>query len=351
MKSVIPTLIGSFLLLSGACSPVRSFQELEEDAGEAGPGDAAGEDASNPDACVVTVTCASEGANCGLLDDGCGGELDCGTCPGGQTCGGGGTPNRCPETDSGADADEDAGPDADFDAACAAGTKACDGFQVMECGPGGTWEAGEWCSAACVDGACGCALPWGGALADGQSTTAYEHDAEMSPELCANHTEQRACQGELLTGSYPYGECLQLFRDCTLPGHGTLEHGEQVTGYDTPTVPCGSTCAQTTFSCHDGSVLGGTIFFASCAEDCSCGPYPDITLTGSTSGWVGGSNPYTHDSAFARAAVHAGLLAVGETGTIKRLSMGVMSGFTGSTQNGITTSSWSSAACGVYLSK
>lgn len=39
-------------------------------------------------------TCASLGAQCGSAPDGCGGVLQCGACPTGQLCGGGG-PNRC----------------------------------------------------------------------------------------------------------------------------------------------------------------------------------------------------------------------------------------------------------------
>jgi hypothetical protein len=33
--------------------------------------------------------------NCGTVSDGCGTTIDCGTCPVLQTCGGGGTANRC----------------------------------------------------------------------------------------------------------------------------------------------------------------------------------------------------------------------------------------------------------------
>src|ERR1700677_548723 len=36
------------------------------------------------------LTCAKLGYNCGVAGDGCGGSLDCGTCSGTQTCGGGG---------------------------------------------------------------------------------------------------------------------------------------------------------------------------------------------------------------------------------------------------------------------
>jgi hypothetical protein len=45
--------------------------------------------------CCSPTTCAAVGANCGMIADGCGGTLDCGTCTLPQTCGGGGTPNVC----------------------------------------------------------------------------------------------------------------------------------------------------------------------------------------------------------------------------------------------------------------
>jgi hypothetical protein len=40
-------------------------------------------------------TCATAGAQCGPIGDGCGGTVQCGGCPMGQTCGGGGTPFVC----------------------------------------------------------------------------------------------------------------------------------------------------------------------------------------------------------------------------------------------------------------
>ncbi len=41
------------------------------------------------------TTCAEAGAQCGSIDDGCGGTLDCGGCDGATECGAGGTPNVC----------------------------------------------------------------------------------------------------------------------------------------------------------------------------------------------------------------------------------------------------------------
>jgi hypothetical protein len=44
----------------------------------------------------VPTTCQQAGAACGQVADGCGGlTASCGTCPAGQTCGGGGVPNQC----------------------------------------------------------------------------------------------------------------------------------------------------------------------------------------------------------------------------------------------------------------
>ncbi len=44
--------------------------------------------------CTPT-TCAAEGLDCGVASDGCGSVLNCGTCSAGLRCGGGGVPNVC----------------------------------------------------------------------------------------------------------------------------------------------------------------------------------------------------------------------------------------------------------------
>ena len=48
-------------------------------------------------ACCTPATCSARGKNCGDLEDGCGGTLQCGSCSGQETCGGGnpGTPGVC----------------------------------------------------------------------------------------------------------------------------------------------------------------------------------------------------------------------------------------------------------------
>ncbi len=76
-------------------------------------------------------------------------------------------------------------------------------------------------------------------------------------------------------------------------------------------------------------------------------------VTGNTSGstvWGTNSFGYTDDSDFARAAVHSGLVASGQTRLIKFTNLGVKSGYPGSTSNGVTTNSWSTNWCAVQLS-
>ena len=43
----------------------------------------------------IPKTCAQQSIHCGPAGNGCGGLLQCGTCPAGQTCGGGGMPGVC----------------------------------------------------------------------------------------------------------------------------------------------------------------------------------------------------------------------------------------------------------------
>jgi hypothetical protein len=82
----------------------------------------------------------------------------------------------------------------------------------------------------------------------------------------------------------------------------------------------------------------------------------EITVTGSLSGGtVWGSNPYTEDSDMNKAAVHAGLVTVGETKNIIQYDpadysvTGGGTGYISSTQNGITTTEYTPRWCGLKL--
>ncbi len=81
-----------------------------------------------------------------------------------------------------------------------------------------------------------------------------------------------------------------------------------------------------------------------------CGPYPRRTVTGRlTGGTVWGTGPYTDDSDFNRAAVHAGLVAVGQTAVIEPYAISNYPSYSGSTQNGVSTSVWSTNWCGYSI--
>jgi hypothetical protein len=72
-------------------------------------------------------------------------------------------------------------------------------------------------------------------------------------------------------------------------------------------------------------------------------------VTGSSSGSeVWGSNPYTNNSDWNRAAVHAGIVSVGETANIRFYSPLDYNVYTGSNLNGINTLDYGSF-CGVYI--
>ena len=80
-----------------------------------------------------------------------------------------------------------------------------------------------------------------------------------------------------------------------------------------------------------------------------CGPYQAFTVTGSSGGAIWGSNPYTDDSTFSTAAVHAGLIDVGETAIIEPYLVDNYPSYEGSTANGVSTSAWNSGWCGYYI--
>jgi hypothetical protein len=86
-------------------------------------------------------TCASVGANCGMIPDGCGNMLACGTCGAGENCGGGG-PNVC-------------GPDACQPTTCQQQQSVCGDLSD---GCGGFLSCGDCAgNQVCMQGQCVCA--------------------------------------------------------------------------------------------------------------------------------------------------------------------------------------------------
>ena len=94
----------------------------------------------------------------------------------------------------------------------------------------------------------------------------------------------------------------------------------------------------TTTTIPEGTYSGG-----------GCGPYYPMFVTGSTEGAVWGDGPYTDDSNFGKAAVHTGLVEVGESAWLEPYSVDKYPSYTGSTANGVTTYDWSGEWCGFYI--
>ena len=65
-----------------------------------------------------------------------------------------------------------------------------------------------------------------------------------------------------------------------------------------------------------------------------------FTVTGGQQGSLWGTETYTLDSTLAAAAVHFGILKVGQTGTVKVTILGPLNNFVGTAQNGLTSSNY-----------
>jgi len=83
----------------------------------------------------------------------------------------------------------------------------------------------------------------------------------------------------------------------------------------------------------------------------SAGATLAVLITGKSSGSVWGSGPYTADSNLGVAAVHSGLLTVGQTGVLKVKFVPGQSSYTGSKKGGVNTSNWGAFGLGFVLEK
>jgi hypothetical protein len=189
-------------------------------------------------------TCAQQNIGCGAAGDGCGAVIQCGTCPMGQTCGGGGTPSQCGAP------------------MCTPRTCAQQGLQ---CGP-----AGDGCGNVLQCGTCPVGQTCGGGGMPGVCGT-----QSCTPKTCAQQNIScgpagDGCGGLLQCGSCPMGQ--------TCGGGGV----PGVCG-GTQCVP--ETCAQLGANC--GAVAdgcGGILQCGTCSAPQTCGG-------GGTANVCGGSGP------------------------------------------------------------
>ena len=73
-----------------------------------------------------------------------------------------------------------------------------------------------------------------------------------------------------------------------------------------------------------------------------------MKVTGAIQGTVWGSGPYTADSNFANAAVHAGAVKVGETKTVKVRLVQDPGAYIGGTANGVSTNPYGRFPTGAF---
>jgi hypothetical protein len=197
-----------------------------------------------PDVPMCTPkTCAQQGIQCGPAGDGCGAAIDCGTCPAGQTCGGGGTPSVCGSN-------------------CT--PKTCAQLQI-QCGP-----AGDGCGNLIQCGSCPAGQTCGGG---------------GMPGVCGNQTCTPKTCAQLGIQCGPAGDGCGNLIQC-----GSCPAGQTCGGGGMPGV-CGSssctphTCAQVGANCGpvaDG--CGGILQCGTCQIPQTCGG-------GGTPNVCGGSGP------------------------------------------------------------
>ncbi len=210
----------------------------------------------------VPKTCADAKATCGVIVDGCGGQVTCGSCADGTSCGGGGTPNVCGSGTCTPKSCTEVG------AECGMVSDGCS--QVLNCGNacvapktcggGGTANKCGGCqvttSCAAQGKNCGTiADGCGGMLNCGACTVSGETCGGGGPNLCgkASCTPTTCTEKGFTCG--PLSDNCGKTLDCGTCAAGTCGGGG-VAG------TCGSTCAQscpTGYTCNaSGACAGGS---------------------------------------------------------------------------------------------
>ena len=219
-------MLSAIAMLAG-CSSADESRQPGSDAGASdtsAPSDAQTEgsvDGTTADGCT-SKTCLKVGAGCGIVDDGCGGTLDCGTCAAPDICGGAGVENQCGCTvKSCSQLGANCG---DVDTGC--GIVSCgDCSSPNTCGGGGVDnQCGCSCSlpnaqTTCTAGSCqieACETGW--ADCDGNDANGCETHVEDEVDncgVCGNVCSfPNAIDVKCTGGSCAMGGCASGFADC-----------------------------------------------------------------------------------------------------------------------------------------
>jgi hypothetical protein len=136
------------------------------------------------------VSCVAQGLNCGPTGDGCGNQINCGTCPAGQACGGGGVSGKCGAPDSGTCSPVSCSAQG---LACGAAGDGCG--NLIQCG---SCPSGQTCGGGGVAGQCG----GGGTVIGCIPLTCPDQHLNCGPagDGCGNLIQCGACSGGLTCG-------------------------------------------------------------------------------------------------------------------------------------------------------
>ncbi len=240
--------------------------------------------------CIPT-SCAQTGAECGTIGDGCGGVLNCGSCPGVSVCGGGGIPYVCgggstcvPQTcqdvgatcglvGDGCGATLDCSLPGNGGAACVAPQTCGGGGVPNQCG-GGVTCTPQSQAMACA-GKCG-------VVGNGCGGTYNCGDACVAPQACGGGGVPNVCGGQVVcvptTCSAQGKNCGTIGDGCggTLNCGSTCPGGQMCGAGGTPNV-CGACVPKT---CSDLSKNCGQVADGCGGLTANCGTCSGIDICG-----------------------------------------------------------------------
>jgi hypothetical protein len=216
-------------------------------------------------------TCAEAGAECGYVADGCGGTLECGSCPWPEACGAR-SPNQCDTPQCTPRSCEDVG------AECGYVADGCG--DTVHCGtcPSGTTCGGDGVPNQCGAGSCmpqgcddvGAECGWigdgcGGQVDCGECPLGQFCGGDGVPNVCGGDTCPRRSCGDVGAECGLIGDGCGGVRDCGDCPEPTICGGDGV-----PNV-CGGGCAP--LSCQDQDAECGMVGDG-CGELVECGECP-----------------------------------------------------------------------------
>ncbi|MCZ2341358.1 MAG: hypothetical protein LC104_06120 [Bacteroidales bacterium] len=100
-------------------------------------------------------------------------------------------------------------------------------------------------------------------VAHGDSVTAYQGELAMSGQTCVSET--RTCNNGTLSGSYRFDSCRVA---CNFNGYMILP-GDNVTAYQSDSVPYDQHCESESRTCDNGTMTGSYRY-----DSCTVGPAP-----------------------------------------------------------------------------